>query len=221
MTPFQGSITPSGPASFVLGLRGPLRWHGMTAQAVSVTHPGPRPLGPLFIGLGAAGRDEPLAGVAFGHPGASWRAVGLSWTGRKGFPALGATEPKRRAGHPEGRSAAEDGGAVDLADCGGYPVRLRVVRRSRKSTGDSLYVLAGYVLLDLIYLCVVVLDRRIWAFVVVLDRRMRAFCRGVRPLKNPRNHSVVWKTPRGSGRSCIRHATRPRRARHSSEWQSC
>ena len=45
----------------------------MTAQAVSVTHPGPRQLGPLSIGLGAAlaVRGLPLAGVVFVPPGPS------------------------------------------------------------------------------------------------------------------------------------------------------
>ena len=75
------------------------------------------------------------------------------------------------------------------------PVRLWwVFKRSQRLTGDSLYVLAGYVLLVLIYLYVVVLDRRILAFIVVLDRRMRVFCRGVRPLKTPLNHRFLWKT---------------------------
>ena len=73
-----------------------------------------------------------------------------------------------------------------------------------KSTGRRLVRTCRYVLLDLYYLSTGVLDRRIWTLSGVLDRRPRVFYRGVRPLKTPRNHSVMWKIH--SNGSCIRHA---------------
>ena len=92
----------------VLALRGPLRGHGMTAQAVSVTHPGPRQLGPLSLGLPLrsplslgrgplslglplrSGRPDSAKPHPLGPPSACLGASWAVWTGRKAPSGLSA-----------------------------------------------------------------------------------------------------------------------------------